>query len=247
MDNQMKLFVEVTCDILEVVTPVVEVGSVQITEGIFGDLRPYFPKPYVGLDMDLGPGVDLVGNVESLPLKDESVGTLVSVSTLEHVENPISAFDEMHRVIDKTGIIIVTSVFNFPIHAYPNDYWRFTPECFNLLLNKCNHRIIFYLGPAENPDLHFRIEWVMGIGFKTDGKEDTRYYEAKAKLLHENYLLQLSQLTTTSLKTGLLKKIRMLPGSGLFRAFSQAGLGTELHTVLYCGESRYSIFRDRLA
>lgn len=73
-----------------------------------------------------------MGSVECLPLRNESIGTLVSVATLEHVENPIRAVDEIYQVLRRDGVVIVTSVFNFPIHDHPSDFWRFTPECFNL-------------------------------------------------------------------------------------------------------------------
>ncbi len=214
MGPEMKLFMQVASEILEIPTPVIEVGSVQIAEGVFGDLRPYFPKPYVGLDMGSGPGVDLVGSVENLPLRDESGGTLVSVATLEHVQNPIRAFDEMYRAIDKTGMIIVTSLFKFPIHAYPSDYWRFTPACFNLLLDRFYHRIVCSLGHSDNPI------WVMGIGFKSGSEGDRTFYEELASSLFHTYLQKLSGLTTTSPRAELIKRVRRLPGFRKHRSLS---------------------------
>jgi hypothetical protein len=41
----------------------------------------------------------------------------------------------MHRVLRPGGVCAVTSVMWFPIHAYPHDYWRFTPEGLLLLLS----------------------------------------------------------------------------------------------------------------
>src|SRR5262249_34911296 len=50
--------------------PVVEIGALQIEgQEPIGNLRPLFPgKTYHGLDCRTGPGVDIIGNVESLPL-----------------------------------------------------------------------------------------------------------------------------------------------------------------------------------
>ena len=112
MGPEMKLFVEVASKIFETPTPICEVGSFQVPEG-FANLRPYFPKPYIGLDMRHGPGVNVNGSVELLPLKNESIGTLISVATMEHVENPIRAFNEIYRGASTGGgIVILTSVFN---------------------------------------------------------------------------------------------------------------------------------------
>ena len=57
--------------------PVLEIGSYQVEgqEDLI-DLRGLFPgRPYTGVDFRAGPGVDLVADVEKLPLPDASVGT----------------------------------------------------------------------------------------------------------------------------------------------------------------------------
>src|SRR5262245_17823203 len=98
--------------------PVLEVGSYQVAgqEG-YGDLRPYFPGlDYVGLDRRPGPGVDLVGDVERLPLADASVGTVVSISTMEHVRRFWVAFEAIRRVLRPDGVLIVSCPFFFRVH-----------------------------------------------------------------------------------------------------------------------------------
>src|SRR5262245_44236115 len=67
--------------------PVLEIGSYQVPgQEAIADLRPLFPdKPFTGLDARPGPGVDLVADVECLPYPDASVGTVVALSTFEHV------------------------------------------------------------------------------------------------------------------------------------------------------------------
>jgi hypothetical protein len=39
----------------------------------------------------------------------------------------------------------------FPIHGYPNDYWRFTPEAFRALVSNFPYAGIFFCGPPEFP------------------------------------------------------------------------------------------------
>ena len=36
-----------------------------------------------------------------------------------HVEYPRRAMAEIHRILKDDGIVIISSVMNFPIHAYP--------------------------------------------------------------------------------------------------------------------------------
>jgi cephalosporin hydroxylase len=79
------------------------------------------------------------------------VGTFLLADTLEHVLDPIRGMREIHRCLTEEGIAIFTSVMDFPIHAYPNDYWRFTPEAFRALAEPFPIKAIFYGGPARLP------------------------------------------------------------------------------------------------
>ncbi len=122
------------------------------------NLRPIFPgKMFIGCDMRNGKGVDRVDNVECLSLIDESVGTVLILDTLEHVENCFKAMDEIYRILKKDGIVVMSSVMDFPIHDYPSDFWRFTPEAFKLLLNKFPIKIIGLQGNPNHPHTVFAI------------------------------------------------------------------------------------------
>jgi len=242
MGPMMKLFVEVVSQIFEIPTPIFELGSLQIPEG-FADLRPFFSKKiYFGLDMRQGVGVNITGCVEHLPFKNESVGTLLSVATLEHVENPIKAFDEFYRVVSKKGgMVVLTSVFNFPIHAYPNDFWRFTPECFNLLLEQFNPRIICALGPSLLP------KWIMGIGFKSiDVKSQMKkdLIENKTKLLHQTYLRKIPKVE--SLKKNMLKKIVQFPIFSNRSIFFLKDLEIELTSTMYYNHAKCFTIQSKI-
>ena len=67
--------------------PILEIGSYQVEkQRDLANLRGLFPDNlYQGIDIRPGPGVDLVGNVEELPHLDGSVGTVLALSTFEHV------------------------------------------------------------------------------------------------------------------------------------------------------------------
>jgi len=133
--------------------PVLELGSylVEGQEGL-GNLRPYFPgRKFIGLDFRAGPGVDLVANAQSLPFDDESVGSLLALSTLEHVAKFWEAAAEITRVLSPTGVALVTAPFYFHIHSYPHDYWRFAPQAFELLFESFPRKIIGWQGDDKRP------------------------------------------------------------------------------------------------
>jgi SAM-dependent methyltransferase len=133
--------------------PILEIGSFQVAgQEAVADLRTLFPgRLYLGMDVRPGRGVDLLANVEALPFADRSVGTILAVSTLEHVPRFWRAFDEMHRVLRPDGALLVACPFYFHLHAHPHDYWRFTPEALELLLGPYPSKIVGWHGPAERP------------------------------------------------------------------------------------------------
>jgi SAM-dependent methyltransferase len=59
---------------------------------------------------------------------------VISDQVLEHVEgNPQLVFDETLRLLKPGGVAVHTTCFITPIHAWPSDFWRFTPEALKYL------------------------------------------------------------------------------------------------------------------
>ena len=115
--------------------PIVEFGSMQVESGQPNDLRPLFEgRGFIGTDFREGPGVDRVEDLRELTFGDGEVGTALCLDTLEHCADPFAACREMRRVLADGGVCVITSVMMLGIHAHPNDYWRFTPEGFRVLL-----------------------------------------------------------------------------------------------------------------
>jgi SAM-dependent methyltransferase len=133
--------------------PIVEVGSYQVSgQHKIANLRSLFPgKEYIGLDARPGPGVDVVADVEELPLHDCSVGTVICMSTFEHVPRFWRGFEEVGRVLRPDGAFLVACPFYFYIHGFPRDYWRFTPQALDLLLDRYPSKLIGWHGAAKRP------------------------------------------------------------------------------------------------
>jgi SAM-dependent methyltransferase len=162
MRKSIKDFVGIVSTSIPILDPICEFGALQVAgqEG-FADLRPLFPaKEYIGCDMREGLGVDKVINLHDIALTSESIGTVLCLDTLEHVEYPRSALEEIHRILKPEGVAIITSVMNFQIHDYPDDYWRFTPEAFKSILKPFSSSFVGFAGIEDFPHT------VVGIGFK---------------------------------------------------------------------------------
>lgn len=155
-------FAGIVSTTLPVPGPIYEFGAFQVPgQAGMSDLRPLFPgKEYVGCDMREGPGVDRILNLHSIDLPPGSAGAVLCFDTLEHVEYPHKALEEIHRILKPDGMVVISSVMNFPIHDYPYDYWRFTPEAFKSILKPFAHSFVGFQGSADFPHT------VVGIGFK---------------------------------------------------------------------------------
>lgn len=162
MRPSIRKFIETCSEVLPIQNPVYEFGSMWVPEQEkLADLRPIFKGyDYVGADMQSGPGVDRVLDLHAIDLPDESVGMAISCDTLEHVEYPRKAITELYRILKPGGVLIITSVMLYPIHAAPNDYWRFTPEGFRSLLSVFPSVYVDWNGREDNPHT------VIGIGVK---------------------------------------------------------------------------------
>jgi SAM-dependent methyltransferase len=142
--------------------PILEIGSYQVAgQETYADLRAYFPgKNYLGIDARPGPGVDRIADVEALPFETASVGTVIAMNTFEHVPHFWKGFEEIRRVLRPDGAFFVCSPFYFHIHAYPDDYWRFTPSALDILLKDYPTRILGWQGPKRKP----AAVWALALG-----------------------------------------------------------------------------------
>lgn len=133
--------------------PILEIGSYLVPgQEDIGDLRRLFPgREYLGMDMREGPGVDLVARVESIPRPDASIGTVIALSTFEHVKHFWKGFEEIKRVLKPDGALLVACPFYFYIHNYPDDYWRFTPAALQVLLEDYPSKLLGWHGSKNRP------------------------------------------------------------------------------------------------
>jgi len=100
-----------------------------------GPYAAHFPRR-VALDIQRGAGVQIIGDVQALCIRDESFDVVLCTEVLEHVPDPQRAIDEMYRVLVPGGQLLLTTRFLFPIHDAPHDYFRFTKYGLRHLLRR---------------------------------------------------------------------------------------------------------------
>lgn len=88
----------------------------------------------LGLDIDLGQGVDIVHDLEKpLPETFGLFDHIDCVSVLEHVKRPWLLCANIERVMADRATILISVPFVWRVHDYPGDYWRMTTEALPIL------------------------------------------------------------------------------------------------------------------
>ena len=83
--------------------------------------------PHVtNLNLFKGNEVDIVGDANLLPLRNDSVDIILLLAVLEHVKEPRKVICESHRVLKTGGTVYCEFPFLQPDHSAPSDYWRVT-------------------------------------------------------------------------------------------------------------------------
>ena len=87
-------------------TRVAEIGSLNIN----GTVREFFTNPsiYVGCDLGIGPGVDIVCYGHQLPYKDEVFDVTISCECFEHDKHWQRTFQKMYDLLKPGGLLVFT-------------------------------------------------------------------------------------------------------------------------------------------
>ncbi len=87
-------------------------------------------KSHIGVDLADGfykpEHVDLIGSAYSVPAPDGCADAVISSQVIEHLETPLVAIAETHRILKSGGLFFLSFPFLYPIHAEPRDFMRYT-------------------------------------------------------------------------------------------------------------------------
>jgi len=138
MTSWERFFREKCTDIFTSSSEVIDIGGSLRIDGSRANrvsddnawLIPYAEKiDYKILDSVPDYNPDIVGDIHDLPFEDESKEAILCLAVLEHVHNPFTAMEELHRVLRPEGKLLIYVPFLYYYHAhegYYKDYWRYT-------------------------------------------------------------------------------------------------------------------------
>lgn len=100
-------------------------------------------RSYWALDFESLSGVNLIGDLLHLPLKEGCFDSLIVTEVLEHVFYPLRALEEVKRVLRSGGYAYVTVPMTWGLHYEPQDFWRFTKYALLKLMQESRMEIIY--------------------------------------------------------------------------------------------------------
>lgn len=120
---------------------VIDLGAMNVN----GSYRELFAAgvDYVGVDLEPGPGVDVVlSDVYHLPFDDESADVVISGQMLEHCGHFWRVFSEISRILKPEGLAFMIAPSAGPVHRYPVDCYRFYPDSYQALADWARLRLV---------------------------------------------------------------------------------------------------------
>ena len=107
---------------------------------VYLNQRPFdhIDKEYFVINPDKGDPL-----IEDLPYTHSNYfGTALCLNVIEHIENPFRVFAALFQIMKPNSLLIVETVFSFPYHPSPRDFWRYSPECLRFLSKKAGFTIL---------------------------------------------------------------------------------------------------------
>lgn len=80
---------------------------------------------HIGLDVQHGEFVEVVHDLTD-PLDIEPFNVVLCCSVLEHCSKPWRMAENIEKLLLPGGLLIVSAPFQWRVHSYPSDYFRFT-------------------------------------------------------------------------------------------------------------------------
>lgn len=119
---------------------IIEVGSYDVNGSLRPVIESWNPAKYVGVDIEKGPGVDIVCSAEDMIEKfgKESFDIVISTELLEHVKDWTKIISNIKNTCKPNGgILITTRSYGSSYHAYPYDFWRYEVEDMENIFSDC--------------------------------------------------------------------------------------------------------------
>lgn len=100
-------------------------------------------QTYIGVDINPGYLPTIVVDLEkSFPFKEEVANVVIVANSLYLFPDPLKVLAEIRRVLKPGGVVMLVVPLVWQYYPEPKDYWRFTGEGLEYVLNKAGFKDI---------------------------------------------------------------------------------------------------------
>lgn len=135
-------------------------------EAPYKDFFLKYVKEYIGVDWSNSlhnTKADIVADLNKpLSIDSNVADTIVSLSVLEHLSEPQIMLNEAHRVLKRSGTIILQVPWQWWVHEKPYDFFRYTPYGLEYMFKKAGFKDI-----VIKPSSGFFTMWFLKINYFT--------------------------------------------------------------------------------
>lgn len=85
---------------------------------------------------------DILANIESIPLPNNSYDSILLLMVLAHLPDPESGLKEIYRILKRGGKVFISTVENYPAHDLPDDYFRYRLSGIISLCKKAGFKVL---------------------------------------------------------------------------------------------------------
>lgn len=139
---------------------VLDIGSYD-QNGTYKELFRDMEVCYTGLDMTMGPNVDIVPKdvYQWNEIENRTYDLVISGQAFEHIEYPWLTIKEIERILKPSGLCIIIAPNAGVEHKAPLDCYRFLPDGLEAL-TKWAGLVVLHSGAAGVPFLQGSDDWV---------------------------------------------------------------------------------------
>lgn len=106
-----------------------------------------FCEKYIGIDLPENPYADIhIFSDGKVNIGDHQIQVVLSTQVLEHVPNPNFYLQEAHRILEKNGLLILTTHGYWMFHPDPTDFWRWTSMGLRKIIEEAGFEILEFRG-----------------------------------------------------------------------------------------------------
>ena len=88
---------------------------------------------------------------------------VLATEVFEHLITPARCMANLHALVAKGGVVVLTTPFQYPHHGVPDDYYRYTYDGLAAIAKQAGFAVISSFGMGNRRELH-----AMNAGFPVD-------------------------------------------------------------------------------